>query len=165
MPQILNEIVEVVKAVKNVPQERISEGFDVQIVDAPVSHSQPQILNEVVEVVKVVKNHPQERISGKIDEQIDDDTVPVDQPGDQVRRDRQACGVATTGPSVSDCGEGGGSPAGSAHRQNYGRASDHADAATFLPSDSRIVVKTTKVLPVPFIGRYVDVPVIKQLVM
>ena len=66
VPQILNEIVEVVKAVKNVPRERISEGFGVQIVDAPVSHSQPQILKEVVEVVKAVKNHPQERISGKI---------------------------------------------------------------------------------------------------
>ena len=65
VPQILNEIVEVVKAVNNLPQERISEGFDVQIVDAPVSHSEPQILNEVVEVVKAVKNHPQERISGK----------------------------------------------------------------------------------------------------
>ena len=55
MPQILNEIVEVVKAVKNVPRERISEGIGVQIVDAPVSHSQPQILKEVVEVVKAVK--------------------------------------------------------------------------------------------------------------
>ena len=107
---------------------RIPERIVGQIDDVPM----PQILKEVVEVVKAVKNHPQERISGKIGEQIDDDTVPVDRPGDQVRRDPQACGVATTGPSVSYCGEGGGSPAGSVHRQNYGRASDHA----VLPSDS-----------------------------
>ena len=43
--QILEEIVEVVKAVKIVPQERISEGIGEQIVDMPV----PQILEEAVE--------------------------------------------------------------------------------------------------------------------
>ena len=66
VPQILNEIVEVVKAVKTGLQERISEGIGEKIVDAPVSHTQPQILKEVVEVVKAVKNVPQERISGGI---------------------------------------------------------------------------------------------------
>ena len=68
--QILNEIVEVVKAVKNVSQERISEGIGEQLVDAPVPLSQPQILKEVVEVVKAVKNVHQEHISEKIGEQI-----------------------------------------------------------------------------------------------
>ena len=116
-----------VKAVKNVPQERISEGNGVQIVDAPVSHSQPQILKEVVEVVKAVKNAPQERISGKIGEQIDGDTVPVDQPGDQVRRDPQACGVATTGPSASNCGEDVGSLARAVRQQSRESTCDHAD--------------------------------------
>ena len=51
------------------------------------------------------KKVPQERIPEGIGVQIDDDTVPVDQPGDRVRRDPQACGVATTGPSTSNCGE------------------------------------------------------------
>ena len=112
--------------VKNVPLERISEGIGEQIVDAPVSHSQPEILKEVVEVVKAVKNAPQERISGKIGEQFDDDIIPVDQPGDQARRDPQACGVAATGPSASNCGEDVGSPARAVHRQNSGRACDVA---------------------------------------
>ena len=145
VPQILNEIVEVVKAVKNVPQERISEEIGEQIVDAPVSHSQPQILKEVVEVVKAVKNVPQEHISEKIGEQIDDDIVPVDQPGDQARRDPQACGVATTGPSGSDCIEDSGNPdqpgdqacqdpADSTHRQGCCRSA--CGNATTGPSDS-----------------------------
>ena len=118
VPQILNEIVEVVKAVKNVPQERISEGICDQIVDALVSHSQPQILKEVAEVVKAVKNVPQEHISENIGEQIDDDIVPVDQPGDQARRDPQACGDATTGPSDSDGFEDCESHADAVHRQS-----------------------------------------------
>ena len=58
VPQILNEIVEVGKAQKMVPRERISERICEQIVDAPVSHSQPQISKEVVEVVKAVKKCP-----------------------------------------------------------------------------------------------------------
>ena len=76
VPQTLNEIVEVGKAIKIVPQESITGKICEQIVDAPVSHSQPQILKEVVEVVKAVKKVPQERISGRIREQIDDDLVP-----------------------------------------------------------------------------------------
>ena len=109
--------------------ERVVGQFD----DVPV----PQILNEV----EAVKNHPQERVSGKID-----DTVPVDQPVDQVRCDPQAAGVPTTVSSVSDCGEGGGSPAGAVHRQNYGRASDHALLQRYFPQ-IQIVVKTTKSCP------------------
>ena len=76
MPQILNEIVEVVKAVKTVPQERISEGSVNRSLTPPVSHSQPQILKEVVEVVKAVKNVPvaeiipQKRIPERIVGQI-----------------------------------------------------------------------------------------------
>ena len=97
-------------------------------VDAAVSHvSVPQILKEVVEVVKAVKNSLQERISGKIGEQIDDDTVPVDQPGDQVRRDPQACGVATTGSSASNCGEDVGSLARAVRQQSRESTCDHAD--------------------------------------
>ena len=52
-----------------------------------------------------------------------------DQPGDQACRDsadqvyqqgyRRACAHAATGPSVSDCGEGGGSPAGAAHERMH----------------------------------------------
>ena len=59
---------------------------------------------------------------------------PVDQPGDQACRDpadsihrrgcRCPCGDATTGPSVSDCAEDGGSP-DTVHRKNYGRPCDH----------------------------------------
>ena len=94
------------KAVKNVPQERILEGIGVQIVGAvPL----PQILKEVVEVVKAVKN------------------VPFDQPGDQVRRDPQACGVATTGPSTSNCGEDVGSLARAVRQQSRESTCDHAD--------------------------------------
>ena len=80
VPQILNEIVEVVKAVNTVPQERISEKIGEQIVDASVSHSQPQILKEVVEVVKAVKTGPQQRISEVIGEQIVDAPVSHTQP-------------------------------------------------------------------------------------
>ena len=80
-----------------ISQKRIPERVG-QLDDVPV----PQILNEIVELVKAAKNAPQERISGKIGEQIDD-TVPVDQLGDQVRRDPTGlCGVATRG---SHCGE------------------------------------------------------------
>ena len=78
----------------------------------------PQILNEIAEVGKAIKIVPQECISGRICEQIDDDLVPVDQPGDQACRDPQACGVAATGPSDSDCGKDGGSPAHAVHRRN-----------------------------------------------
>ena len=92
-PQILKEVVEVVKAVKNVPiaeivhQKRIPERIVRQIDDVPV----PQILNEIVEVVR-------DRISEEVGEQIDDDIVPVDQRGDQACCDTQACGDAEKGP-------------------------------------------------------------------
>ena len=128
------------QAEKIIPQKRIPERVVGQNNDVPV----PQILNEIVEVVKAVKNVPQERISEKIGEQIDDDIVPVDQPGDQARRDPQACVVATTGPSDSDCGEDSGNPdqpgdqacqdpADSKHRQGSCRSA--CGDATTGPSD------------------------------
>ena len=62
----------------------------------------------------------------------------VYQPGDQACRvsedsaRRQGCrgarGDASTGPSVSDCAEDGGSPAGAVRRQSSGCACVHADA-------------------------------------
>ena len=128
----------IVEYVKNIPQERFSERAAEQTVELPT----PQILEEIAEAVSAplervqqrtvehvatVKNVPQERISGKIGEQIDDDTVPVDQPGDQVRRDPQACGVATTGPSASNCGEDVGSLARAVRQQSRESTCDHAD--------------------------------------
>ena len=74
-----------------------------------------------------VKNVPQERTPEAIGVLIDDDTVPVDQPGDQVRRDPQACGVATTGPSTSNCGEDVGSLARAVRQQSRESTCDHAD--------------------------------------
>ena len=121
MPQTSEEVAEVVKAVKKVkkvPLKRISEKIDEQIDVAPASHSLPQIVNEIAEVGKATKIVPQECISGRICDQIDDDLVPVDQPGDQTCRNPQACGVAATGPSVSDSGKDGGSPAHAVHRRN-----------------------------------------------
>ena len=140
------------------PEEHISERT--QIVDIPV----PPFLEEL-----------QVRILERV-EQIVDVPVPLDRPGDQACRipadtvHRQGCCRAycdtATGPSVSDCGEGGGSPAHAAHRQNYGRASDHAGAVLqrHFPQ-IQTVVKTLKVLPVQFIGRVVEAPVVKQLIM
>ena len=110
--------VEHVATVKNVPQERISEGTGGRSTSHPPSHSLPQIVNEIAEVGKAIKIDPQECISGRICEQIDDDLVPVDEPGDQACRDPQACGVAATGPSDSDSGKDGGSPAHAVHRRN-----------------------------------------------
>ena len=139
VPQILKEVVEVVKAVKTVPQDRIPETICEQIVDAPV----PQAVDEPVpsfqdEIDDVIKLFPeehtpkriiqgftsQERISERINEQT------VDQPGDQARRDpadsihRQSCrhagGDAVTGPSDSRCAE------------DRGSTSDYADVDEFL---------------------------------
>ena len=135
VPQIHELIVEYVTII---PQERFSERTAEQTVDVPT----PQILEEIAEAVSAphervqqrtvehvatVKNVLQERISGKIGEPIDDDTVPVDQPGDQVRRDPQACGVATTGPSASNCGEDVGSLARAVRQQSRESTCDHAD--------------------------------------
>ena len=91
VPQIQERILEVAEIIH---QKRVPGRIVGQIDDVPVL----QILNEVVEVVKAVKSVPQERVSDGIGEQIDDDIVPVDQPGDQARRDTQACGDAETGP-------------------------------------------------------------------
>ena len=115
-------------------------------------------MKEVVEVVKAVKNAPQERISGKIGEHIDDDVVLINQPGDQARRDPQACGVAATGPSASNFCEDSGIPDLAVHRQNSGRASDVAATG---PSN-QTVAETVEVSPVPFVNRVVKAPVIMQ---
>ena len=114
VPQTSEEVAEVVKAVKKAPLKRISEKLDEQIDVAPASHSLPQILNEMGKAIKIVS---QECISGRICEQIADDPVPVDQLGDQACRDPQACGVAAKGPSDSDSGKDGGSPAHAVHRR------------------------------------------------
>ena len=56
-PQIYEEIVEVVKAVKNVPQKRISARICEQIVGAPVRHAVDELVSllqeETAEVVQL----------------------------------------------------------------------------------------------------------------
>ena len=124
VPQILKEVVEVVKAVKTVPQERISAKICEQIVDAHVPQavdapvpSFPSFQEEIDEMIKLFSEEhtprriiqgftPQERISERTNEQT------VDKSGDQARRDtadslhRQSCrhagGDAVPGPSYSD---------------------------------------------------------------
>ena len=139
VPQILNEIVEAIPASHERVQQRTVKHRTVeQTGDEPT----PQILEEIVEAVSAphervqqrtvehvatVKNVSQERIPEGIGVQIDDDTVPVDQPGNQVRRDPQACGVATTGPSASNCGEDVGSLARAVRQQSRESTCDHAD--------------------------------------
>ena len=120
----------VVAVVEITLEEHISE--PTQIVDIPV----PQMLEEL-----------QERILERVD-QIVDVPVPLDQPGDQACRvsadtvHRQGCCRAycdtATGPSVSDCGEGGGRPACAVHRQKYGRASVEVGKAVKVVPQERI---------------------------
>ena len=112
VPLTFDEVAEVVKAVKNVPQERISERKGEQTTGTSVSDC-------------------------AADRESPASAVP-DQPGDQARRDfadtvlrqgycRHAGGDTTTGPSDSDLFEDCGSPAGAVHRQSCECASDHAD--------------------------------------
>ena len=87
-------------------------------------------------MVKAVKNDPQERISEKIGEQIDDGhrsrrSTRVT----KARRDPQACGVATTFPSDSDCIEDSGNPSGDVRRQSCGCAATMTDDDSSEESD------------------------------
>ena len=97
VPQILNEIVEVVKAVKNFPQERIPEGIDVCYACCDAT-------------------------TGPSGSNFGED---CGSPAGEVRRD--SCGCAredhaadgTTGHSASDCAEDRESPAGAAHERMH----------------------------------------------
>ena len=81
--------------------ERIPERTAEHIVQVPV----PQTLEEVAEVVKAVKNPLRSVFLARLVNRSTTTLFPSINPGDQVRRDPQACGVATTGPSASNCGE------------------------------------------------------------
>ena len=67
VPQILKEVVEVVKAVKIVPQERISAKICEQIVDAPVPHAVDEPVSQFLEETdEVIKLSPAERTPRRI---------------------------------------------------------------------------------------------------
>ena len=84
-PQILKEVVEVVKAVNNVPQERTSEKIGEQIDDdiVPVDERGDQ----------ACRGHATSSCGRAFDQ--------ADQPGDQARRVSADCGDTVTGPSRS----------------------------------------------------------------
>ena len=167
VPQTLEEVAEVVKAVKNAPQEHTSEKTGEQMT-GPSESDDFEDCESPADAVhqQVCRSACRDTATGFTVAQPGDhlrrdsahqqgcrgaccDTATgftVAQPGDQACRDsadtvhRPDCCRAyygtATGPSVSNCAEDGGSPAGAVHRQSRVRQSiNQATKHAWIPQN------------------------------